>query len=73
MSLSSFLETATILDIQKALDKRRFSSYDLVIFYLERMAAHDSSGAKINSVLELNPDAVFIAQALDQERDRQGP
>lgn len=73
MNLIDFLETATISEIQAALVAKRFSSYDLVRLYMERIAAHDSAGSKLNSVLELSPDAAFIAHALDAERALHGP
>lgn len=73
MNLFDVLETSTIPDIQEALIAKRYSSRDLVLFYLERIGAYDSSSPKLNSVLELNPDAIFIAEALDAERMRQGP
>lgn len=73
MNLFDCLETSTIPDIQEALIAERFSSRDLVLFYLDRIAAYDSSGPKLNSVLELNPDVIFLAEALDAERLRQGP
>ncbi len=73
MYLEEFLESATIIDLQAALSARRFSSRDLVLFYLQRIAAFDSGGPALNSVLELNPDAIFIAEALDRERMHTGP
>ena len=44
------------------------SSRELVMFYLYRIAKDDQDGPKINSIIEINPDAIFIAEALDQER-----
>jgi len=35
---------------------------------MERIAGIDQSGASLNSMLELNPDALFIAAAMDRER-----
>lgn len=36
--------------------------------YLDRIEALDQNGPAINSIIELNPDAIAIAQALDEER-----
>ncbi len=36
--------------------------------YLDRIQAVDKSGPKTNSVIEVNPDALQIAEAMDQER-----
>ncbi len=51
----------------------RQSARGLVETYLVRIEAIDRSGPRLNSVLELNPDALAIADALDAERRAQGP
>lgn len=48
----------------KKVDKGRLSSFDLTRWYLERIARLDSD---YNSILEINPDALFIAEARDRE------
>ena len=63
---------ATISDIQAALESGEITSRGLVLAYLERIVDHDKNGLTINSVLEINPDALFIAEALDVERGFQG-
>ncbi|WP_260869938.1 amidase family protein, partial [Bacillus thuringiensis] len=45
------------------------TSRGLVQMYLHRIAAHDG---KIHSILEINPDALHIAAALDEERKTKG-
>jgi amidase len=67
------LEEATIHDIQKAFESGELTAKALVLLYLERIANHDKEGLTINAVLELNPDALFIAEALDVERAEAGP
>ncbi|MDN4492785.1 amidase family protein [Ureibacillus aquaedulcis] len=62
----------TIVEIQKALDQGVITSKELVMYYLHRIAKFDQSGPKLNSVLEINPDAIFIAEALDFERKASG-
>ncbi|WP_141505767.1 amidase family protein [Paenibacillus luteus] len=64
---------ATISSVQEALEAGELTSRELVLMYFERIAAHDKDGLTINSVLELNPDALFIATALDNERLAKGP
>lgn len=64
---------ATIPEIQAALEAGEITSHQLVLMYLERIADHDKNGLTINSVLEINPDALFIAESLDVERSLQGP
>ncbi|MFX3633096.1 MAG: amidase family protein [Candidatus Pristimantibacillus sp.] len=71
--MSFELVEATIPNIQAALASGELTSKQLVLSYLARIASHDKSGLTVNSVLEINPDALFIADALDSERAAQGP
>jgi amidase len=64
---------ATIPNIQAALEAGEITSKQLVLMYYERIADHDKNGLTINSVLEINPDALFIAESLDVERAINGP
>ena len=41
--------------------------------YLERIEALDLAGPELHSVIEVNPDALGIADALDAERRESGP
>jgi amidase len=61
---------ATIAQLQAAMASGRLSSAELTRFYLQRIGALDESGPRLNSIIELNPDAVAIAQALDAMRRR---
>jgi len=67
------LDEITIDDLQKALQSGQYSSRSLSEKYLARIAEIDKAGPKVNSVIELNPDALQIADALDQERKSKGP
>lgn len=64
---------ATITQLQAAMASGEVSSVEIVAGYLERIALYDKQGPALNSVLELNPEALFIAEALDAERARKGP
>ncbi len=57
-----------VSQIRENLIKGKYTSYDLVKFYLSRILAIDKAGPALNSVLEINPDAIYIAQAMDRER-----
>lgn len=70
---AEWLEDATILEIQSAMERDEFTARDLTLFYLERIAKYNHAGARINAVLELNPDALHLAEALDVERKLTGP
>ncbi len=67
------MQEASISQLQAALTSGELTSVALVEMYLARITQYDKSGPRINSVLELNPDAVAIAAALDAERASQGP
>ncbi len=67
------LEEATIVQLQAGLTQSRWTSVQLVEKYTERISQVDKSGPRINSVIELNPDAAAIAASLDRERKDKGP
>ncbi len=65
------LEEATITSLRSMIERGEATSERLVNGYLARIESIDRSGPRINSVIELNPDALAIARTLDEER-RQG-
>lgn len=67
------VEEATIQDLARAMASGQVTSEKLVELYLERIATYDKQGPKLNAILEVNPDALFIARALDRERQTAGP
>jgi amidase len=67
------LDEITIEDLQKAFQSGQYSSRSLSEKYLARVAEIDKAGPGVNAVIELNPDALQIADALDQERRSKGP
>jgi amidase len=66
-------EEATIAELQAAMESGKLSSRRLTQAYLRRIKQIDLSGIQLNSVIEVNPDAVEIARELDAERRRRGP
>ncbi len=66
------LTEATIADMQKAMETGRLTSEALVQQYLERIAAYDHEGPKLNSILTLNAKALETARKLDAERAASG-
>ena len=52
---------------------RRLTARALTAAYMGRIRSLDQHGPTVRSVLELNPDALDIAAALDQERQECGP
>ena len=61
---------ATIAQLQAAMANRQTSAVELTNFYLNRIQAIDERGPHLNSVIELNPDALAMAQAADASRRR---
>lgn len=53
--------------IQKAYDSGTITIKELVQLYLDRIEQIDQSGPKLNSIIEVNPDALAIAEELDKE------
>ena len=62
------LEELTIDELQTRLQRGSETSQSLVRQYLARIDAIDQRGPAINSVIELNPDALATAAQLDGER-----
>ena len=67
------LDEITIHDLQQAFKSGEHSSRSVTEKYLVRIHEIDKAGPAINSVIELNPEALQIAGALDQERKSKGP
>jgi amidase len=61
------LEGATFDELGAGLREDRFSSRELAEAYLERIRARDGDGPTLRSVIEVNPDAIEIAEARDRE------
>ena len=64
--LDALLADATVLDMQQAMDDGALTSEELVTYYVDRIQRYDID--KLNSVMELNPQALEIARQLDEER-----
>ena len=67
------LETATIEDIDQAMDAGALMSEQLVKMCLKRISAYEKQGPTINTVITLQPRALEMIRALDQERKVSGP
>jgi len=65
---ASNIEEATISQLQAQMAAGTLSALSLVNMYEARINALDTNGPRLNSILQLNPDAQAIAQQLDAER-----
>lgn len=64
---------ATIADLQGAMTDGETSARELVEGYLERYQSIDEGGPTLRSIVEINPEALGLADALDRERMERGP
>src|SRR5437016_11453333 len=62
------LDELTIAELQSGMASGKYSAHSLAKKYLDRIDDIDKHGPAINSVIELNPDALSIAGDLDKER-----
>ncbi|MBV9341700.1 MAG: amidase, partial [Acidobacteria bacterium] len=69
-SVPNELNEVTILELQTQMSAGRITAVDLLDYYLARIKLLDQNGPRVNSVLQLNPDAHAIAQHSDEERRR---
>jgi len=58
------IENATIDDLKQAVAAGRITAVDLVQGYTARIEAYDRAGPRLNSIREMNPDALAIAGKL---------
>jgi amidase len=67
------LEEITIAELQDGMKSGKFTARSLVEKYSARIDEIDKRGPSINAIIERNPDALSIADELDQERKAKGP
>jgi amidase len=65
--LSFKLEEYTIEQLQNAYKTKKLSIKEVVQLYIDRINAIDKAGPTLNSVIQINPDALVIAEELDKE------
>jgi amidase len=66
------LLTATVADLQSAVQSGTLTYERLVQQYLARIAAYDKQGPRLNAVIAINPRAIDRARALDDKRRKAG-
>lgn len=67
------VEGKSILELQRAMSEGEVTSKELVMLYMERIRKYDHDGPNLHSVMQINQDARFIAEAMDRERALKGP
>jgi amidase len=66
------MQEFTIRELQEKMASGELTARQLTADYLERIEQIDRHGPALNSTIELNPDALTIAEVLDQERTVKG-
>jgi amidase len=62
------LDEATVSQLQEWMTAGRYTARQVAELYLQRIEAVDRGGPQLRSVIEVNPDALTIADSLDAER-----
>jgi len=62
------LAEMTIEQLQQKMASGELSSEEITQLYLQHIQDIDKNGPKLNSVIEVNPDAITIAKERDEER-----
>ena len=57
----------TIAQLQKGYKEGKYTVKDVVKVYMDRINEIDKNGPKLNSIIEINPDALNIAEEIDKE------
>jgi len=66
------LTTASIAEIQAAVEAGKLTYEGLVGLYLKRIEAYDKKGPRLNAIITINPRALELARELDAERRAKG-
>ena len=62
------LDEATVADLQKRMSSGADSARSIAEKYIARIDVLDKKGPQLRAILEINPDALGIAEGLDAER-----
>src|SRR5687767_10071646 len=62
------LEELTVETLQEGMASGKYSSRSITQLYLDRISKVDKGEIMLNAVIEINPEAISIAEALDKER-----
>src|ERR1700744_1725904 len=62
------LNEVTITILQQKMQSKEYTSRSITEKYLKRIDEIDKAGPKLNAVIQVNPDALDIADAMDKER-----
>ena len=69
----SELDEISVVELQDGMKAGKYTARSIAEAYIKRIDEIDKKGPAINSIIELNPDALKIADGLDRERKEKGP
>ena len=64
---NSLVEELSITQLQQGYKTGKYTVKDVVKIYLDRINEIDKNGPKLNSVIDINPDALMIAEEMDKQ------
>jgi amidase len=67
------LDEVTLVELSEGMRAGKYTARSLAEKYIERIGDIDTSGPALNAIIELNHDALAIADSLDAERQSKGP
>jgi amidase len=67
------LDEVTVEQLQLSMESGERSARSITELYLGRIEELDRQGPELRSIIEINPDALTIADELDEERRASGP
>src|SRR5664280_1162302 len=65
---NSWIEELTISQLQKGYREGKYTVKDVIKVYLDRINEIDKNGPQLNSIIEVNPDALSIAEEMDKDK-----
>ena len=66
------LDEVAIAELGEGMQSGKYTARSIAEQYLDRIQAVDKEGPSLNSVIDMNPDALAIADGLDKERREKG-
>ena len=64
---NSWVEELSITQLQQGYKTGKYTVKDVVKIYIDRINEIDKNGPKLNSVIDINPDALMIAEEMDKQ------
>jgi amidase len=64
---NGWIEELTVSQLQQGYKEGKYTVREVVKIYLDRINEIDRKGPRLNSIIEVNPDALGIAEQMDRE------